>query len=75
METQPFYVSDNLVELSRMNSDSSDGVNPLVEFKKGEFEKHAAYDVLADVRSANVWLANFSSRNTRDSYKRSVGSG
>ena len=49
-------------------------MKPLIEFKKGELEQHAAFDVLSDVRSENVWLANFSSRNTRDAYQRSVGS-
>ena len=46
----------------------------LVEFKKGELESTAAFNVLANVRAENVWLANFSSQNTRDAYQRSVAS-
>lgn len=57
-----------------MKNDPEDNVKPLVEFKKGELEQHAAFGVLSDIRSENVWLANFSSQNTRDAYQRSVGS-
>lgn len=46
----------------------------LVEFKSGAIETHRAFDVLADVRAENIWLANFSSENTRDAYKRAVAS-
>ena len=33
-----------------------------------------AFDVLANVRAENIWLANFASENTRDGYRRSVAS-
>jgi len=46
----------------------------LIEFKKGEIDQSDAFDVLSNVRSENVWLANFSSQNTRDVYQRSVAS-
>ena len=45
-----------------------------IEIKKGELETHDAFEVLSNVRSENVWLANFSSENTRDAYQRSVAS-
>jgi hypothetical protein len=53
--------------------DPSD-VKTLVDIEKGALEKHQAFDVLADVRSESVWLANFASANTRDAYQRSVAS-
>lgn len=46
----------------------------LVEFKPGGLDSHRAFDVLSEVRGENVWLANFSSQNTRDAYQRSVAS-
>ena len=46
----------------------------LIDIKKGELEQSDAFEVLANVRSENVWLANFSSENTRDAYQRSVAS-
>jgi integrase/recombinase XerD len=51
-----------------------DNPKALIAFKKGDLESHVAFDVLANVRSENVWLANFSSQNTRDAYQRSVAS-
>lgn len=46
----------------------------LIDIKKDELDQHDAFEVLSKVRSENVWLANFSSANTRDSYQRSVAS-
>ena len=63
-----------MVECWDMQRPNEDDVRPLVEFKKGELENTDAFNVLANVRSENVWLANFSSQNTRDAYQRSVAS-
>ena len=49
-------------------------MNPLIEIGRDELETHSAFKVLAEVRAEQVWLANFSSTNTRDAYQRSVGS-
>jgi Phage integrase, N-terminal SAM-like domain len=49
-------------------------VNELLQFRKGELADHSAFDVLANVSSEKVWLANFSSENTRVSYHRSIAS-
>lgn len=57
-----------------MKDPAEDDVPALVEFKTGAIEAHRAFDVLATVRAENVWLANFSSENTRDAYRRSVAS-
>jgi hypothetical protein len=46
----------------------------LIEIKRGELEQSVAFEVLSNVRSEIVWLANFSSTNTRDAYQRSVAS-
>ncbi len=46
----------------------------LIEFKKSDLQAHDAFEVLSNVRSENVWLANFSSQNTRDAYQHSVAS-
>ena len=51
-----------------------DDVKALIEFKKCDVELHDAFAVLSNVRSENVWLANFASQNTRDAYQRSVAS-
>ena len=47
---------------------------PLKESKLGELTTDRVFDVLTNIRAENVWLANFSSENTRDAYKRAVGS-
>lgn len=49
-------------------------MQPLVDFKKGELDGSDAFHVLSGVRAEAVWLANFASRNTRDSYQRAVAS-
>lgn len=49
-----------------------EGVKALIEFRKGDLKSHDAFAVLANVRSENVWLANFASQNTREAYQRSV---
>lgn len=46
----------------------------LIAFNKSDLADHYAFDVLSNVRSENVWLANFSSQNTKDAYQRSVAS-
>ncbi len=48
-----------------MKSPEEEPVKELVQFKKGELSDHSAFEVLANVRSENVWLANFSSENMR----------
>ena len=49
-------------------------VPDLVDFKKHELQHSDAFAVLTNVRSENLWLANFSSQNTRDAYQRAVAS-
>ncbi len=63
-----------MLESEGMNQPNEDDVRPLVEFKKGELENTDAFNVLTNVRSENVWLANFASQNTRDAYQRSIAS-
>jgi len=46
----------------------------LVEIGNRSLADHDAFDVLSNIRSENVWLANFSSQNTRKAYQRSVAS-
>ena len=50
------------------------GVKTLIDVEKGALQQHEAFDVLSNIRSENVWLANFSSANTRDAYQGSVAS-
>ncbi len=57
-----------------MKTSKIDKPKALIECKKGDLANHDAFDVLANVRSENVWLANFPSQNTRDAYQRSVAS-
>jgi integrase/recombinase XerD len=57
-----------------MKTPEADPVKELVQFNKGALADHKAFDVLANVRSENVWLANFSSENTREAYHRSIAS-
>lgn len=57
-----------------MENSKNGKVKALVEINKADLANHAAFDVLSNVRSENVWLANFSSQNTRDTYQRSVAS-
>ncbi len=57
-----------------MKSSKINNPKALIEGKKGNLANHDAFDVLANIRSENVWLANFSSQNTRDAYQRSVAS-
>ncbi|WP_424972632.1 tyrosine-type recombinase/integrase [Dinoroseobacter sp. S76] len=49
-------------------------VNPLIDVTNAELERLDAFAALADVRAESVWLANFSSSNTRAAYQRAVGS-
>lgn len=63
-----------MVESEGMKQPHEDDVPDLIEFKKGELEQHSAFDVLSNVRSENLWLANFASQNTREAYQRSVAS-
>lgn len=46
----------------------------LVEFNNRSLVDHDVFNVLSNIRSENVWLANFSSQNTRDAYQHSVAS-
>ena len=57
-----------------MNPPKDNEVNDLIEFKKSDLLNHDAFLILSNVSSENVWLANFSSENTRDAYRRSVSS-
>lgn len=55
------------------NSDRSN-VPELVEFNNCGLQEHSAFAVLANVREENTWLANFSSVNTRSTYRRAIAS-
>lgn len=57
-----------------MKTPQNNNPKTLIDFNKGGIANHDAFDVLSNVRSENVWLANFSSQNTRDTYQRSVAS-
>ncbi|MDB2384205.1 site-specific integrase, partial [bacterium] len=57
-----------------MKTPKSNTPNTLIVINKSELADHDAFDVLSNVRSENVWLANFSSQNTKDAYQRSVAS-
>jgi site-specific recombinase XerD len=57
-----------------MELPSSNNPKHLIEFGKSQIGQHDAFDVLSNVRSENVWLANFSSENTKEAYRRSVAS-
>jgi len=57
-----------------MKEEQDPRVPELIEFRKGALERHVAFEVLAGIRAENLWLANFSSPNTRDAYERAVGS-
>ena len=46
----------------------------LIEVTAGELDTNPAFASLSDVRAESVWLANFSSLNTRAAYQRAVGS-
>lgn len=46
----------------------------LIEPSNTDLATGRIYDMLQETRAENVWLANFSSDNTRDAYKRAVGS-
>ena len=46
----------------------------LIEPKNDQLTTGRIFDMLTEIRAENVWLANFSSDNTRDAYKRAVGS-
>ena len=52
----------------------NDNPLPLKEPKAGELTSGRVFDVLTNIRAENVWLANFSSENTRDAYRRAVAS-
>lgn len=47
---------------------------PLVDVTTAELGQPGAFAALSEVRAENVWLANFSSQNTREAYQRAVGS-
>lgn len=49
-------------------------VKTLIDIEKGELADDTAFEVLSNVRSENVWLANFPSENTHGAYQRSVAS-
>jgi integrase/recombinase XerD len=46
----------------------------LIKPTSSELATGRIFDILQEVRAENVWLANYSSLNTRQAYKRSVGS-
>lgn len=46
----------------------------LIELSQDELTTGRVFDLLQTVRAENKWLANYSSANTRDAYKRAVGS-
>lgn len=57
-----------------MELQQPESIKNLIDFDKGKLEHCDAFEVLSNVRSENVWLANFASENTRDAYQRSVAS-
>lgn len=57
-----------------MNQDEIVPVQPLIEPTNQDLAQTDTFAALAKVRAENVWLANFSSQNTRDAYHRAVGS-
>ena len=46
----------------------------LIEPTNQELSTGRVFDVLSNIRAENVWLANFTSPNTKDAYARAVGS-
>lgn len=46
----------------------------LIDPKAGELTTGRIFEMLQEVRAENIWLANFSSENTREVYKRAVAS-
>lgn len=56
------------------STDFGDKPLPLVDPSKGELAAGRMFELLQNIRAENVWLANFSSTNTRDAYKRAVAS-
>jgi len=46
----------------------------LIEASTADLTTGRVFDMLNEVKAEQVWLANFSSNNTRDAYKRAVGS-
>lgn len=48
--------------------------NELMIFGDQALERSEAFDVLANMREENVWLANQSSHHTRESYRKAVAS-
>ena len=57
-----------------MGKPETNDVKTLIDIEKDELADHSVFDVLSNVRSENVWLAKFSSENTREAYQRSVAS-
>lgn len=53
---------------------SKDHPLTLIEPTSGELTTGRIFDMLQQVRAENLWLANFSSDNTRKAYKRSMAS-
>ena len=47
-------------------------MNDLIQIPKNDLAN--AYELLAEVRAENLWLANFISADTKDNYRRAVGS-
>ena len=57
-----------------MKTTPQDPSQSLIQFSAGGLYDHGAFEVLAQVRAERVWLANFSSENTREAYHRAVAS-
>lgn len=57
-----------------MNDAPRDPFQGLIHFTTNGLTDHAAFDVLSQVRAEQVWLANFSSENTREAYHRAAAS-
>ena len=51
----------------------ADLMSDLVPASGSQIDLGNAYEVLAAIPAENLWLANFTSQNTRESYRRALG--
>lgn len=57
-----------------MNDPAQQPSQTLIQFRNGELADHHAFELLSQVSAEQVWLANFSSENTRSNYHRAIAS-
>lgn len=67
-----YFMGHKYATLIEMDFDESKDMKSLIESGHSEIELNAAFEILAEAREENVWLANFFSDNTRDNYRRAV---